>query len=184
MIAALPSPPDFQVSFTSRSPGTAPRTVGAGGAVGPEADGVTGFDGPLPAPSPAEFTARTWNVYSVPLVSVVAVWLVVEAPLPGTSVQSPQAPSPAFWRTSQLVMAAPPLPPAVQASATWALPAVARGREGASGGFAPGVAVASRPQSLAPAALAARTRTVYAVPSVRLAIVWLAPVTVACRALP
>ena len=34
------------------------------------------------APFPKSFTARTANVYTVPLVTPVAVWVVVAAPLP------------------------------------------------------------------------------------------------------
>ena len=40
-----------------------------------------------PGPAPAEVTARTLKVYSVSLVRPVTVWVVVAAPLPGTSVQ-------------------------------------------------------------------------------------------------
>ena len=88
--------------------------------------------------------------------------------LPGMGAQATQAPASAFCRYFQPVIAAPPLPPAVQASDTRASPAVASGREGASGGLAPGVPVTTLDQSPAPAELAARTRTLYSVPSVRL----------------
>ena len=82
------------------------------------------------------------------------------------------------------MIAAPPLPPAVQASDTWASPAVARGRDGLSGGLAPGVPVTTLDQSPSPAELDARTRMLYSVPFVSWVIEWLVPVVVAWRVLP
>ncbi len=65
---------------------------------------------PASVMSPLPVTARTWNVYSVSLVSSVTVWLVVLASLPAMAPQSPQFKPPSvLCRTSQPEM---PLSPA------------------------------------------------------------------------
>ena len=67
------------------------------------------------APPPVVFTARTWNVYVRPLSRPVTVWLVVEAPLPSTSAQSPQTFVEIRRRSCHFVIGEPPSPPEVQA---------------------------------------------------------------------
>ena len=72
----------------------APSRVSAGSSssasVGTTA-GVTSA-GPAPGPGPVAFRARSTIRYAVPFSSPRTVWLVVDAPLPGTAIQAPKLP--------------------------------------------------------------------------------------------
>ena len=64
---------------------------------------------PSPKPNWRPFTARTSNVYSVPSVSPVTVWLVVVGPLPSMSshIVDAETDGPASWRTWNFVISSP-----------------------------------------------------------------------------
>ena len=83
-IALPPSSGAVHDAVSSVSP---TLTAGAAGRPGAVA-GVALMESDA-GPSPTLFTARTWNVYSVPLSRPVTVWLVVSGPLPLMSVQLP-----------------------------------------------------------------------------------------------
>ncbi len=87
---------------------------------------------PWTAVAPLPVSARTWNVYSVPLLRPVTVWLVVLALLPVIAPQSPQFEPPSvLCRTSQPEM---PLSPAFShLSVTASLPGVAKRVAGLAG---------------------------------------------------
>ena len=82
------------------------------------------------APSPTPFTARTWNVYAVPLVRLDSVNVVVSLSLPAMGVQALQLPVD-FWRYSQRTMLSSP--GSVHVSVTLSLPVAADRFDGAAG---------------------------------------------------
>src|SRR4051794_11212433 len=85
--------------------------------------GVTGADGADSGLAPTPFSARTWNVYAVPLVRLVTFCVVAPAAMP---VMVRTTVPPRSTSSSWLVMAGTPMAvPGVQLTVAEALPAVA-----------------------------------------------------------
>ena len=142
-MSAPPSPPEIHSSVTWASPAVALKTA-AGGSVAGVALALA-----LSAPSPTELYARTWKRCTVPLRRPVTVKLAAFSSPGPLSVISDQAsvssvPS-VVERKSQCSIAAPPSPPDVHASVTWALPAVAVNKVAAGGTAAAVVGVIGLP---------------------------------------
>ena len=92
-------------------------------------------------PPPAAFTARTLNRYSVPLVSPVTTWDVVDAPLLGIAVHSPQAtPAHRTWYSYRVMLESDGL---FHERVTILLPPLAVSPVGAAGGAGVGVGVST-----------------------------------------
>ena len=173
---AFPGVPDKPVGAS----GAVEVSTGGGGGGGSGADGVTARLGDDAGEVPAVLVAVTVNVYAVPLVNpltvaLVPMFVVAVAP-PGDAV------------TVYPVITEPPLlTGAIQDTTAWALPGVADTPVGASGAVEgeTGVTGALADEaSDVPAALAAVTANVYAVPFVKPPTVTLVPMIVVALAPP
>ena len=140
VIAEPPLPPEVQPKVTEASPPETVTLVGFGG----EPTSVTEADSSDSAPSSTAFTARTLNLYVVPLFRLETVWLVLLGQLLSVdvsqmSVQVLSQSSPAFLRNCHLVICEPPSPPEAQPRVAEASPPVTVTLVGLGGLTATGV---------------------------------------------